>query len=121
PARARLRPPGARDESGALEHLEVLGNRGLAHGEGLGELRRVYLTLRQSRQDGAARRIREGREGLIELVGFHCTKPFGYITFRGFTAHIRRLSRPSLAHRAAMHQHAASPTRAARRPRIEAP
>src|SRR5207245_8454315 len=71
--RARLQPAGpplrlaaARDQAGALQHLEMLRDAGKAHVEGLGELGHRGLAQSEPCQDGAPRRIGEGREGGVE-------------------------------------------------------
>src|SRR5260370_6096009 len=51
PARPPLRFASARDEAGALQHLEVLGDGGHAHLEGLGQLRDRSLTRGEPSQD----------------------------------------------------------------------
>ena len=66
PARPALRVAPARDEPGALEHLEVHRDRGLAHRERLGELVTDGLARGQPRQDRAPGRIGEGGEGGVE-------------------------------------------------------
>ena len=60
---------GVRDEPGALEHLEVLRDGGLAHRERLRELRHRCLTRREAREDGASRGIGEGGEHGVEARG----------------------------------------------------
>ena len=65
-ARPPLRLAAARDQAGALQHLEMLGDRRQAHGEGLGQFRHRGLAQRQPRQDGAAGGIGEGGEGGVE-------------------------------------------------------
>src|ERR1022692_66959 len=59
---------GARDESCPLQDLEVLGDRLLRHGEGLGELVHRRLTAGQPRQDGPPRRIGERREREAQVL-----------------------------------------------------
>src|SRR5687768_18252739 len=61
-ARAPLRLASARDQAGALQHLEVLGDRRAADVEGLGQLVHRGLAERQPRQDRPARRVGEGCE-----------------------------------------------------------
>src|SRR5271154_6055538 len=65
----RLAPPC--DQAGPLEHLEMLGDRGTAHLERLGELADRRLAGREARQDRAPRRVGEGREGRAETIGWH--------------------------------------------------
>src|SRR5262245_1300441 len=62
-----LPPP--RDEAGSLQHLEVLRDRGQAHLEGLRQLGHRGLALRQTREDGASGRIRQGPERAIQPIG----------------------------------------------------
>src|SRR6478672_444446 len=71
----RLAAPG--DEAGALQHLEVLGDGGAAHLEGLGELRHGGLAKRKPGENGAPGRVGKGCESGTELVGGHL-----YITYR---------------------------------------
>src|SRR3954470_16975609 len=71
PARPPLRLAAARDETGALQHLEMLGDSGKAHGEWLGELRHRRFARHEPRENGAPRRIGEGREGGAEAVRRH--------------------------------------------------
>src|SRR6516162_1746975 len=89
----RLSAAPAAHESGALEHLQVLGDRRLAHGEGARQLHHTRLAGRQAREDGTARRIGERGEGVVEApLRRHFIKPFGYITERCVTAQAVRLS-----------------------------
>jgi hypothetical protein len=67
-ARAALGVASARDEAGALEHLEVFGDRGLAQVERCHQLRDARLAGRELRQDRAARRMGQRREGEAETV-----------------------------------------------------
>src|SRR5690348_10344044 len=71
PAWPPLRLAAARDEAGALQHLEVLGDGGHAHLERLGQLGDRGLAQGEPRQDGAPRRVGERREGAAEAVGRH--------------------------------------------------
>ena len=66
PARPPLRVAAARNQPGALEHLEVLGDRGLAHRERLGELRHRGLARREPGEDRPAGGIGERRERRVE-------------------------------------------------------
>ena len=68
---AQLRGAPARDQPGALQHLEVLGDRLEADRERLGQLVDRGLALREPREDRAARGIGESREGVAELVDGH--------------------------------------------------
>ena len=65
---APLRIDVRRDEAGALEHLQVPGDRWLAHLERLGQFRHGGLPRGQPRQDGAARGVGQGGEGEVETV-----------------------------------------------------
>jgi hypothetical protein len=69
PAGAALRVAPARDEASALENLDVLGDRGLAHRERLGELGHGGLAGGEPRKDRPPRRIGERDEGGVEAVG----------------------------------------------------
>ena len=71
PARPSLRVAAARDQAGALQHLEVLGDRGLAHRERLGQLRHGRLTRREPGEDRPPGRIRERRERRVETIVHH--------------------------------------------------
>src|SRR3954452_3203751 len=73
-ARPQLGVAAARDQSGALEHLEVARDRRQAHRERLRQLADGRLALRQAGQDRAARRVGERGEGEAELVGLHVTR-----------------------------------------------
>src|SRR5258708_2292194 len=77
PARPPLRLATARNKTGALEHFEVLGDRGKAHRERLGQLGDGNLARDKARQDRASRGIGEGREGRAESIGRHRNEPFG--------------------------------------------
>src|SRR5262245_38492062 len=68
PAGPPLRLATARDEAGALEDLQMLGDGGRADVEGLREFRYRRLTEREPRQDGAARGIGERRKRSAESV-----------------------------------------------------
>jgi len=60
-----MRLAAARDQAGALQHLEMLGDGGEAHLEGLCQLRHRGLAQRQPRQDGPPRGIGEGCESAL--------------------------------------------------------
>src|SRR5213596_235865 len=66
------RPPlcvaAARNQAGALQHLQVLGDRRLAHRERLGQLRHRRLTRRQAGEDRPPGGIGEGCEDGVEAV-----------------------------------------------------
>ena len=64
-----LRVARARDQAGALQHLQMLGNRRQAHVERLGEFQHRRFAEREPRQDRPPCRIGEGREGGAEAVG----------------------------------------------------
>src|SRR5262245_12072777 len=70
-AGTHLRIPATRDESGALEDLQVLGNRRKAHVERLGELQHGRLAKCEPREDCPPRRVGEGCEGAAETIGRH--------------------------------------------------
>src|SRR3954469_2933082 len=82
---AELRAAPARDQAGALQHLQVLRHRLHAHGERLGQLVHRRLALRQPREDLAASRIGERREGGAQLLGRHAALPQVYSTDRLIT------------------------------------
>src|SRR5438128_464933 len=65
----RFAPP--RDQPGALQHLEMLGDGGAAHLEGLGEFADRRLTQGESREDRATRGIGEGCKRGAEAVRRH--------------------------------------------------
>src|SRR5262245_61567 len=75
PARTPLRLAAAGDQSGALEHLQVLRDRRHAHVERLGELGDGRLARREPRENGAARRVRERRKRRAELIECHGSPP----------------------------------------------
>ena len=58
-----------RDEAGALQHLQVLRDGGLAHPKGRREIRHRRLALRESGEDRAAGGVRESRERGIQRCG----------------------------------------------------
>ena len=66
-----LRLAAARDQAGALQHLEVLGDRGRGHLEWRGELGDRSLARGESRQDRTAGWIGESGEGGAEVIGGH--------------------------------------------------
>src|SRR6185295_7880532 len=68
-AGAPLRLAAARDQPGALQHLEVLGDRRKAHVEGFGQLGDRRLAQRQPSQDRPAGRIGKGRKRGAQGVG----------------------------------------------------
>ena len=68
PAGAALGVAAARDQAGVLQHLEVLGDRGLAHLERLGELLDRGLAQREPREDRPSRRVGKSGEGGVELM-----------------------------------------------------
>src|SRR6266480_5993779 len=67
-ARPSLRVAAARNQAGALQYLQVLGDRRLAHRERLGQLCHRRLTRRQASQDCPPGGIGEGREDGVETV-----------------------------------------------------
>src|SRR5580658_5668038 len=68
PTWSPLRLAATRDQPGAFQHFQVLGNAGKAHGERLGQFGDRGLAGRKSRQDRAPRGIGEGGEGAIEAI-----------------------------------------------------
>src|SRR5215469_5059301 len=71
-AGARLSAPAAAHESRALEHLQVLGDRRLAHGERARQLHHTRFAASEPREDRPARRVGERGEGVVEaVVGRH--------------------------------------------------
>src|SRR5262245_31333397 len=56
------------DQSRPLEHLQVLGDRRLADGEGVRKLRDRGLSERKTREDRAARRICERQERVVKAL-----------------------------------------------------
>lgn len=72
-ARAALRILAVGDEPGELEHLEVLGDRGLGHLEGLGEFRDGGFAGSEARKDRPPSWIGERGKGGIQAIGRgHC-------------------------------------------------
>src|SRR5881396_2853125 len=67
-ARPPLGVAAARNQAGALQHLQVLGDRRLAHRERLGQLGHRRLTRRHAGEDRTPRGIGEGREDGVEGV-----------------------------------------------------
>jgi hypothetical protein len=74
PARPPLRRAAARDQAGALQHLEMLGHRRQAHGEGFRQLRHRGFAQSEPRQDGPAGGIGKGRKGSVEAQFHHPVK-----------------------------------------------
>ena len=54
------------DESGAVQHAQVLADRGQGHAEGLCQLADGCFAQGQPGQDSAARRVGQGAEGGVE-------------------------------------------------------
>jgi hypothetical protein len=72
-ARAALGVAAARDEAGALEDFEVLGDGGLGHLERLDQLVDGGIAGGEACEDGAASGIGEGGESGVESIGRgHC-------------------------------------------------
>src|SRR5438105_12637280 len=71
PARPPLRLAAARDQPGAFQYLEVLGDRRQAHRERRGKLRDRSLAQRQARKYGAPGGIGERRKCAAEAIGHH--------------------------------------------------
>src|SRR6516164_6174181 len=74
PAGPPLRSAAARDQPGALQHLQMLGDGGKAHRKGLGELADSGLARGETRQDRATCRIGKGRVGGAEVIGQHAAE-----------------------------------------------
>src|SRR5579884_2503405 len=71
PARPPLGLPAARDEAGALQHLQVLRDRGQAHLKRPRKLGNRCFPARQARKDGPPRRIgKRGKDG-AQWIGQH--------------------------------------------------
>jgi hypothetical protein len=70
-AGAPLGLPPARDQSRSLEHLEVLGHSGQAHGERLGQFGDGSFATGQARQNGTPGRVGQGGEGIAEMIVLH--------------------------------------------------
>ena len=60
-----------RDEPGSFEHLEMLGNRGLAHAKGLGQFIHRSFAAGQTSEDGATRRVGESGKCGTEVIDRH--------------------------------------------------
>src|SRR5450759_5428368 len=71
-----LRLAAARDQAGALQHLEVFGNGGSGHFEWRGELRDRCLARGETCKDRAASRVGECGEGGAEVIKRHLQSPF---------------------------------------------
>src|SRR6516162_1637222 len=69
PAGPPLRLAAARDQPGAFQHLQVLGDGGKTHRKGLGELADRGLACGQPCQDRAPGRIGERRVSGAEVIG----------------------------------------------------
>jgi len=66
--RTELRPPTTRDEPAALEHLQVLRDRGKAEVERLGQLVHRGVAGGEASQDRSTRRVGKRPERRVELV-----------------------------------------------------
>ena len=69
--RAALSVAATRDQTSALEHLQVLGNGRLGHGERLGQFVDRSLPGGQAGEDGPASGVGESGESGIKLAGCH--------------------------------------------------
>src|SRR5207244_12679122 len=69
PAGPPLRLATARDQTGGPQPPEVLGDRGKAHREGLGQLRDRRLARAEASKDRAPGGIGQGRDGSVEARG----------------------------------------------------
>jgi len=58
----------AHDESGILEHLQMLRDGGLGHLEGFGEFHHGGFAFGQASEDGAAGRISQSSEGGVKVA-----------------------------------------------------
>jgi len=76
----QLRFPASRDQAGMLEHLDVLGHRLKAQGEGLGEFVDRCLAVREPGEDRPSGRVGQRREGLAQFVDRHCIQLDGLST-----------------------------------------
>ena len=66
PSDTEVRVTAARDKARPLQHLQMLGDRRLAHGERFGQLVHRRLAERKASEDGAPGRIGKGSEGSVE-------------------------------------------------------
>jgi len=71
PARPELPVAAARDEAGALEHLQVLGDRRQAHVERLGQVVHGRFPVRELGQDRPPGGVGQRREGRIQPAVVH--------------------------------------------------
>src|SRR5919112_249297 len=71
PARPRLRHATARDQTGPLEHLQVLGDARKAHLKRLGQLLDGGLTGGEPNQDLPPGRVRKGRKRAVKRIRRH--------------------------------------------------
>src|SRR3981189_3565978 len=71
PAGPGLRLAAANDESGTLQHLQVLGDRRLPHVEGLRELHPSRLPGGKPREDRAPRGVSQSGKGRVEVACSH--------------------------------------------------
>src|SRR5689334_17954154 len=69
PRRAPLRLAAAGDQPRALQHFQMLGNRGGAYTEGLCQFADGCLAEREPGEDRASCRIGEGGKGGAEMIG----------------------------------------------------
>src|SRR5262245_10478231 len=76
PTGAPLRRAAARDQACVLQYLQVLGYGGTTHLEWFCKLADSRLTQRETREDGATRRIRERGKGSAEVIGRHLGRPY---------------------------------------------
>src|SRR5712691_9434646 len=63
--------PASRDEPRPLKHLQMLGDRGKSHREGLGQLGDGCLARGEPGENRPPRGIGESREGAVQVVGCH--------------------------------------------------
>src|SRR3954462_5541399 len=77
--RATLRITPLLDQPGALEHIQMLGNRRLREPERCCQFADGRLALRETGEDGSSRRVAERGECLIEVYSHEAIYPDGYI------------------------------------------
>lgn len=85
--------PSSSDEAGALENADVLGDGVEGDRERTGDLGHARFSAREPLEDGSARGVGEGEEGLVEVGGRHLIftrKGEYYDRSAGRQAHDRR-------------------------------
>src|SRR5579863_725523 len=76
-----LRIAAAGDETGALQYFDMFRNRRLAESERRGQFIDGGFAESQTRKHGAARRVGECQERVVEMIRGH-TSPLSYITIQ---------------------------------------